>query len=112
MKHACSKKQLLLEAASTLHTHGEVSLFIMYVHFGSYRHTELGCTAKLTEVTGLSQAIALARPSVVWFNVTTLARPPHCYRVSGFGYPGPASCRRGHCRIKMVDSTDIRKCRE
>ena len=33
------------------------------------RHAELGCTARLSEVTGLSQAVALTRPSVVWLNL-------------------------------------------
>ena len=29
-------------------------------------HAELDCTARLTEVTGSTQAVALVRPSVVW----------------------------------------------
>ena len=33
------------------------------------RHAQLGCSARLTEVTGLSQAVALARPSVVRLNL-------------------------------------------
>ena len=38
------------------------------------RRAQLGCTAKFTEVTGLSQAVALARPSVVWSNLQSQSR--------------------------------------
>ena len=34
-----------------------------------YRHAKLGCMVRLSEVTGLSQAVALTRPSVVWLNL-------------------------------------------
>ena len=70
------------------------------------RHAELGCTARLSEVTGLSQTVALTRPSVVWLNLQSSV---DCYRVSGSGYPDLANCRRAHCCIKMVDGTDNHK---
>ena len=78
------------------------------------RHAELGCTARLSEVTGLSQAVALTRPSVVWLNLQSSLRE-NCPPWIAIAYPGPdiptyqASCGRVHCRIKMVDGTDNQK---
>ena len=74
------------------------------------RHAELGCTARLSEVTGLSQAVALTRPSVVWLNLQSSLRE-NCPPWIAIAYPGPdlPSCGRVHCRIKMVDGTDNQK---
>ena len=40
--------------------------FDLHVPIAVCRHAELGCTARLSEVTSLSQAVALTKPSVVW----------------------------------------------
>ena len=52
------------------------------------RHAELGCTARLSEVTGLSQAVALTRPSVVWLNLQSSLRE-NCPPWIAIAYPGP-----------------------
>ena len=91
--------------------------FDLHVPIAVCRHAELGCTARLSEVTGLSQAVALTRPSVVWLNLESSLRE-NCPPWIAVAYPGPdpANCRRAHCHIKMVDSTDNQKksgkCRE
>ena len=59
------------------------------------RRAELGCTAKLSEVTGLSQAVALTRPPVVWSNLqSSLAIAIDIIRVYAIAYPGPDRCHR------------------
>ena len=73
MEHACSKMQSLsLEAAAiSILIDIEKSYYNMPFDLSlaaQKRHAQLGCTAKFTEVTGLSQAVALA-PSVVWPNL-------------------------------------------
>ena len=52
------------------------------------RHAELGCTARLSEVTGLSQAVALTRPSVVWLNLQSSLRE-NCPPWIAIAYSGP-----------------------
>ena len=52
------------------------------------RHAELGCTARLREVSGLSQAVALTRPSVVWLNLQSNLRE-NCPPWIDITYPGP-----------------------
>ena len=63
--------------------------------------------ARLREVSGLSQAVALTRPSVIWLNLQSSLRenrPPWI----DIAYPGLRHSKLGcaHCRIKMVDGTD------
>ena len=76
------------------------------------RHAQLGCRARLTEVYYklLPWQGSLLYGRIFSLSlVETVLREAFRYRVSGSGYPGPASCRRGHCCIKMVDGTDNQK---
>ena len=73
-------QSLSLEAAAiSILIDIEKSYYNMHMPFdlslaAQKRHAQLGCTAKFTEVTGLSQAVALARPSVVWPNLQSQSR--------------------------------------
>ena len=71
------------------------------------RHAELGCTARLSEVTGLSQAVALTRPSVVWLNLQSSLRENWI----AIAYPGPdiPIYQAVGVSIAVVDGTDNQK---